>query len=129
MAWRSERRGSSAARAGDRVEIDVVRHFAVLVIVQVEFHLVPFADADEFSGHIAAEGPKDVLNAVGQAFANFLDFEIDDDFGFLLSGEWRGDVWGGSQDGVFDKARLGRGFLAGDAGVNAGRRQIQCQET
>ncbi|KGS79764.1 hypothetical protein X947_4295 [Burkholderia pseudomallei MSHR7334] len=79
VARRGEARRRAAARARHRVQIDVVRHFAVRTILEMEFDRVALPHADEVAGHRAAEGPERVVHAVGDR-QHFLDhFEIDDD--------------------------------------------------
>jgi hypothetical protein len=36
------------------------------MVAEMEFNQIPFAHADEFSRHLAAEGPEEMLHAVGQ---------------------------------------------------------------
>ena len=94
MSRRRERRRRAAARSRDRMQINVVRHLVVLMIVQVKFHLVALADTNEAAGHIAAERPEHILDAIGQALRDFSDFDVHDDLGGLFSCDRRRHVRG-----------------------------------
>src|SRR5579859_4392462 len=68
-----------------------------------EMHLdhVALANPDEFAGHLAAEGPEGVADAVRQASLDLRDLQMHDHFGCMVAayGGWhRRRV---SQDGVF----------------------------
>src|SRR5690606_34672676 len=56
----------SAALAGYRVQVDVVRHHAVGTVLEREGDVVAFTDPDHRTWDAAAEGPEAVLNAVGE---------------------------------------------------------------
>ena len=62
------------------MQVDVVRHLVVGVVLQVELDRVALAHADELAGHLAAEGPERVVDAVGDRHLDFLHLELDDDF-------------------------------------------------
>jgi hypothetical protein len=52
VAGRGEGGRRAAARPGHRVQVDVVRHLAVGVVLQVELHRVALAHADEAARHV-----------------------------------------------------------------------------
>ena len=60
VARRGKRRSRAAPRASDGVQIDIMWHFAIGVIVQMQFHHIPLFDTDEFPRHAAAKGPEEV---------------------------------------------------------------------
>ena len=89
MARRGEARGRAAAGPGDAVQVDVVRHLAVGMVLEMELDRVALAHADEAAGHRAAEGPERVLHAFGDlACSTSLHFELDDDLGRVRCGRW-----------------------------------------
>ena len=101
---------------GDGVQIDVVRHLAGRMIVQVKFDEVAFADANETSGNFAAEGPEKILDAIGKLFHDFLHFEFHDDLGGVGTLDGRRNEWGLSEDGDFLALNFGiDGFFAARA--------------
>ena len=51
----------------------------------MEFDEIAFADADEFAGDAATEGPESVIDAVGEAPAQFAYFQVNDDFGGVIA--------------------------------------------
>ena len=108
MSRRGERRRRAAARPGDRVQVDVVRHLAVRMIVQVKLDEVAFADADETAGHIAAERPEEILDAIGDPLDDFLHFEIHDDLGGVLARDGRRHERRRGQHGLFFTNDVGR---------------------
>ena len=113
MAGRGQRRRRAAARSVDRVQVDVVRILVVGVVVEVELHLVALADADELAGHMTAEGPEGVAHAVGEPSFDFLDLEMHDDLGRVVTGYRRRDVRGVGQDRVlFADDRVGQVLFA-----------------
>ena len=80
--------GSRApSRAGHGMQINVVRHFALRMIVQVQFHHIPLFDADEFPRHAATKGPERIIHALGEALHHFAYFQIDDNFGGMVACE------------------------------------------
>ena len=85
VARRREARGRAAAGSGDAVQVDVVRHLAARVILEMELDRVALAHADEAAGHGAAESPERVRHAVGDLLVDFDHFEFDDDLGRLLA--------------------------------------------
>jgi hypothetical protein len=94
VARRGEARGRAAARTGDAVQVDVVRHLAAGMVLEMELDRVALAHADEAAGHRAAEGPERVLHALGDLTFDFLHFELDDDLGRRVrpvGGGTRGD--------------------------------------
>ena len=107
MPRRGEGRGRPAARPGDRVQVNVVRHLVVLVVVQVELDLVALANADESAGHMPAKGPEHIIHAVRQLPGDFLDFEVDHHFRCVLAGDRRRHV---------RRVRQHRRFHPGNAG-------------
>src|SRR5690606_15919510 len=96
VAGRGEARGRAAARTGDAVQVDVVRHLRFGRVLQVELHRVALANADEAAGHGAAEGPERVVDAFGDRHLLLDDFEFHDDLGRIVStGRWRNLGWAG----------------------------------
>ena len=69
--------------------------------MQMKFDEVAFADADKTAGNIAAECPEDILDAIGQSFGKFLDFEVDDDFRRVLARNRRRHIRRFRQHGIF----------------------------
>jgi hypothetical protein len=61
-----DRGDAAAARSGDRMEVHVVLHPAVLVVLQRHLDGVADPHADKGPGHLAAEGPVAVGRAVGE---------------------------------------------------------------
>src|SRR5688572_7794778 len=100
MSWCGERRSRSAARTGYGVQVNIVRHLAVLMVVQMKLHLIALADADETAGHIAAKRPEDILDTIGQALGHFAHLEIHDDFRRVLALDWWRDIGRLSEHGV-----------------------------
>ena len=87
------------------MQIDIVRHLVVGMIVEMEFDEIAFADADEFAGDAATEGPESVIDAVGEAPAQFAYFQVNDDFGGVIAMDRR--RYAGGKSGL-------RVFLADD---------------
>ena len=81
MARRREARGGTAARARDAMQVDVVRHLAGGVVLEMKLHRVALAHANEAAGHGSAESPERVLHAFGDLALDLLHFELDDDLG------------------------------------------------
>ncbi len=75
---RGERAGGAAARARDRVQVDVVRHRVVGVVHAGGARPCRPAHADHRAGHAAAEGPERVLGAVRDLLHDLLDLELHD---------------------------------------------------
>jgi hypothetical protein len=63
---------------GDRVQIDVVGHLVVGMVLQVKFHGVALPNANESSGHLTAERPERVFDAVGDLANDLLHLQLDD---------------------------------------------------
>ena len=126
MPRRGERRSRAAARPGDGVQVNVVRQLAVRRVVQMEFHIVAHADADETAGHVAAKSPKRVIHAVRQPFRDFLHFEMHDDFGRVLALDGRRHAGRLRQQGGFLADGLGIGGFDGLVrGIGSQRRAAQ----
>ena len=85
MSRRGEARGGAAAGPGDAVQIDVVRHLAAGVILEMELDRVALAHADEAAGNRAAECPERVGDAFGNRLFDFDHFEFDDHLRGLLA--------------------------------------------
>ena len=101
VARRGQRRRRAAARAVDRVQVDVVRILVVGMIVEMKLDLVAFADADEFARHMAAESPECVAHAVGKPPFDFPDLQMHDDLGRMIALDRRRNIWRIGQDRVF----------------------------
>ena len=67
------------------MQVDVVRHLAVGMILEMELDRVALAHADEAARHRAAESPERVSDAVGDRLVDFDHFELDDDLGRLFA--------------------------------------------
>ena len=115
---RGERRRRPAAGAGDRVQVDVVRHSAVRAVVQVKLHQVALAHPDELAGHHPAEGPEGVFHPVGQPAAQLAGFQMHNHFRRVVARDGRRDMRGDGQDRLLDSGdrNHGRGVF-----VRAGR--------
>ena len=83
------------------MKINVVGHLAVRTVVQMKLHLVAFADTDETSGHLAAESPELILDAIGEFAHNLLHFERHDDLRGVRALDGRRDVWSLREHGFF----------------------------
>ena len=127
-----ERRRRAAARAGDRVQVNVVRQLARRVIRERELDEVALADADEAAGHITAEGPEEILHAIGQLLHHLAHFELHDDLGGVGAVEGRRHLWGLGQHGDFlaDDAGLGSwaNWFSGVRCGEVGSRQCERQD-
>src|SRR4029079_15587063 len=98
-----ERHGAlrAAARAGDRVQVDVVRHGAGLVVLEMQLDEVTLTNADEAAGDGASEGPHVVRHAVGETHRLLDDVDVDDDLrGVRARDRWR-HVWRLGEHGDF----------------------------
>ena len=82
------------------MQVDVVRHLVVGVIVEMHLDLVALADADELAGHMAAEGPEGVADAVGEPPFELPHFEMHDDLRRVVAMDRRRDVRRVGQNGV-----------------------------
>ena len=80
MPRRREARRGAAAGTCHAVQVDVVRHLARGMILQMELDGVALAHANEAARHGAAERPERVLHAFGNFEVDLFHFEIDDDF-------------------------------------------------
>jgi len=109
MPRRGKRRSRATARPADRVQVNAVRHLVVLMVVQVELHLIAFADANETSRHVAAKRPKDIINPIRQTLGHLFDLQIDDYFRGEFALEGRRNIGRLRKDG---------GFHAADSQVN-----------
>src|SRR4051812_4179281 len=56
-----------------------MRQLVVRVVVEMELHEVAFAHAHERAGHVSAEPPECILDAIGQPCRVFLYLDLDDD--------------------------------------------------
>ena len=97
MPGRRKRRSRPTPWSGHRVEVDVVRHRAVVRVQHRELHEVALAHADEVARHLAAEGPEGVVDAVGEAHGLLDALELDLDPGGVPAGD-RGRHGGGEGD-------------------------------
>src|SRR6185369_7051968 len=90
MSGSGEARSGTATRASDTMEVDVVRHLARGVILQMKLDRVSLPHADEAAGHCAAERPERVSHTLADFFIDLDDFQIDDDLGRMCAiGWWR----------------------------------------
>src|SRR5215510_13013540 len=71
------------------MEINVVWHFAIGVIVQVEFHQIPLPYPYKFAWHFAPKRPERILHPLGQALDHLTHFEVDNDLGGIVAGNRR----------------------------------------
>src|SRR5262245_35410355 len=71
------------------VQIEVMRHLAAWIVVQVEFHVISLTDANEFTRNFTAEGPDRVLHSIRQAAGHLLDLQIDDYLCGIPASDWR----------------------------------------
>ena len=95
------------------MQVDVVRIFVVWMIVEMHLDLVALADADELAGHVAAEGPEGVADAVGEPSLELPDFQMHDDLGRVIAMDRRRHVRRVGQDRVLlADDRLGEIVLA-----------------
>ena len=107
VAGRGEARRGAAAGAGDAVQVDIVRHLAARVVLQVELDRVALAHPDEAARHGAAEGPEGVVHAFGDRHFLLDDFEVDDHLGrdtcagsaAARTAGWSGCAWIGAPCG------------------------------
>ena len=77
--------------------------------------LVALAYADEFAGHVAAEGPEGVADAVGELSHDFPHFEMHDDLGGTVAMDRRG-TFGASVSTVSSEPTIGSArFSSGEA--------------
>ena len=131
VSRRGEGRRRAATRSADRVQVNVVRHLAVGIIMQMKFYEVAFADADETAGNIAAKRPEHILDAIGEPLGKLLDFEVDDDARRVFARNRRRHIRRFRQHGVFhaDGFRIigssieHRGRLASRRACDNGKRQ------
>ena len=120
MARGGERRRRAAAGTRDRVEVDVVRHLRGRVVVEVKLDEVALAHADEGPGHVAAVGPEEVLDAVGEPLDDLADLEVDDDLGRVTARDRRRHVRRLGEDGELDGqvgGERGRALFGGDGAL------------
>src|SRR5215204_3330391 len=101
MPRRSKRRCRAAAWSSDRVQVDVVRHFARGMIEQMKLDEVALANADKTSGNITAKGPEKILHTVRKFLHHFFHFELHDDFGGVRAFYWWRDIRCLGQHGDF----------------------------
>jgi hypothetical protein len=117
---RRERAGRAAAGAGDRVEVDVVRHLARRVVREVKLDEVALAHADEFAGHLPAEGPEHVFYTGRDLHLDLFHLEVHHDLGRLLPARGGRDVGRVGEDRLDGRA-LGRAEVRGGRGGRGGR--------
>jgi hypothetical protein len=86
VAWRGERSRRAAARSIHCVQIDVLGILVVGMIVEMHLDLVALADANELAGHVAAEGPEGIADAVSKPPLQLANLEMDDDLGRMIAG-------------------------------------------
>jgi hypothetical protein len=67
----------AAARAGHRVEVDIVHHGAVVVVLELDLDGVADAHAHERAGDLVVEGPVAIGGAVGELAGDLGGFQID----------------------------------------------------
>jgi hypothetical protein len=92
LAWCDLGQHRAAARAVDRMQVDVVHHDAVGGVLQAEHHGVADADPQHRARHLAVEGPEIVGRVVGQ-LADPLDrFQVVADGDGTAFGDRRGHV-------------------------------------
>ena len=92
-----------------------MRHFAARVIEQMKLHLIALADADEAARHVAAEGPKQILDAVRELLDDFAHLEFDDHLRRVPALDRRRDQWRLREDGFFFAGDFRIDALRGDA--------------
>src|SRR5262245_59839793 len=101
---------SSAARTGDCVQIDVMRKPAVGMIHEVELNRIILTYPNELAGNLSSEGPKRVLDSLGDRHVHFTDLQFDDDFAGLSPGNARRNDRSISQDRIDGFTALTAGF-------------------
>src|SRR5690606_6849029 len=79
MARCCEARRRAAAGPGHAVQVDVVRHLARRMILEMKLDRVALPYSNEAPGHRAAERPERVRHALGDFHVELDDFELDDD--------------------------------------------------
>src|SRR5581483_10360924 len=82
------------------MQIDVVRHLVVGMILQMKFHDVALANANEAARDRASEGPEGVTDALGNLLLDLAYLQFHDDLGRLFAISGGRDVGWRSQDGV-----------------------------
>ena len=113
---RGEARRSTAARPGDAVQVDVVRHLAAGMVLQVELDRVALTHSYEAARHRAAEGPERVRHAFGDLHVLLDDLEFDDHPRRSLASGRRRHVRRLRQHGA-DRCTLGRPEVAAPLGA------------
>ena len=76
MPRRGKRRRRATPRTADGMQVNIVGHFAVLIVVQVKLHQIALPHANKTAGHVAPKSPERVINPIGQMLGDLLDFEI-----------------------------------------------------
>ena len=90
-----------------------MRILVVGVIVEVHLDFVALPDADELAGHVAAERPERVADAVGEPPLELPNFEMHDDLRRMVAINGRRDVGRVGQHGILDADdRIGEVLLA-----------------
>ena len=77
FAGRRVGRLGAAAGAGDRVEVDIVHHDAVVMVLEMHFDGVADAHADERPRHLLIEGPVAIGRAIGEIARHLDGFKVD----------------------------------------------------
>ncbi len=113
-AGRGQRGRRAAVGLVDRMQVDVVRILVVWMIVEMHLDLVALADADELAGHMAAEGPEGVADAVGEPSHDFPHFEMHDDLGGMVAMDRRG-TFGASSTASSEPTIGSARFSSGEA--------------
>ncbi len=123
VARRGEARRRAAARPGHAVQVDVVRHLAVRVVLEVELHRIALPHADEAAGHRAAEGPEGVADPFGDRHFLLDHLQLHDDLGRIVAVDRRRHV-GRTREHRADGLAARRTEIAGKLGC-LGRRARQ----
>ncbi len=84
------------------MQVDIVRILVVGMIVEMHLDLVALADTDELAGHMAAEGPERVADAVGEPTFQLSHFQMDDNFRRMIAMDGGRNVGCVAQHGVLD---------------------------
>ena len=85
------------------------------MVAEMELDEIAFPHTDKATGNIAAEGPVEIIYAIGHAFDFLDDLKLDDELGGSLAGDRRRDHRWTGEDGFFLTDDFGVGAFCGRA--------------
>jgi hypothetical protein len=71
------------------VEVDVLRHVAAGMAVQMKFDHIVLANPDKLTRDATAECPECILDAIGKAVDDLAHFQVHNHFCGMVAADWR----------------------------------------